>query len=210
VTLLETPVFHAGIPSAGSPEERIVDATLRCIARWGVSKTTLDDVARESGYSRATVYRSVPGGKDGLLDLVCRAELGRFFAGLTGRLEAVVDQGLEALLVAGMSEAGRRILEHPALQYVLTHEPEAIAPRLAFAQMDLVLRTATAFATPWLTHHLDDEEAARLAEWVTRILISYASMPADGVDIADEESIRRLVRTYVLPGLNRHNPQGEL
>ena len=99
-----------------------------------------------------------------------------------------------------------------ALLYVLTHEPEVIAPRLAFAQMDLVLRTASAFATPWLARHLDDEEAARLAEWVTRILISYASMPAEGVDIADEESIRRLVRTYVLPGLHQteQKEQGEL
>jgi len=200
-------VLHAGIPAPGSPEERIIDATLRCIARWGVGKTTLDDAAREAGCSRATVYRLFPGGKDGLLDAVCRAELGRFFVGLTGRLEAVADQGVEALLVAGMSEAGRRILDHPALQYVLTHEPEAIAPRLAFAQMDLVLRTACAFAQPWLARHLDDEEAARLAEWVARILISYAAMPAEGVDIGDEESIRRLVRTYVLPGLNQ---QGEL
>jgi AcrR family transcriptional regulator len=202
VTVLETPLVQAGIPAAGSPEERIIDAALRCIARWGVSKTTLDDVARQAGCSRATVYRLFPGGKDGLLDAVCRAELARFFVGLTSRLEAVADHGLEALLVAGMSEAGRRILDHPALQYVLTHEPDAIAPRLAFAQMDLVLRTASAFATPWLARHLDDEEAAQLAEWVTRILISYAAMPADGVDIGDEESIRRLVRTYVLPGLN--------
>jgi len=194
--------MRAGIPVAGGPEERIIDATIRCIARWGVGKTTLDDVAREAGCSRATVYRLFPGGKDGLLDAVCRAELARFFVGLTSRLDAVADNGLEALMVAGMSEAGRRILEHPALRYVLTHEPEAIAPRLAFAQMEIVLQTATSFATPWLARYLDDEEAARLAEWVTRILISYASMPAEGIDIGDEESIRRLVRTYVLPGLN--------
>jgi len=194
--------MRAGIPVAGGPEERIIDATIRCIARWGVGKTTLDDVARKAGCSRATVYRLFPGGKDGLLDAVCRAELARFFVGLTSRLDAVADNGLEALMVAGMSEAGRRILEHPALRYVLTHEPEAIAPRLAFAQMDIVLQTATSFATPWLARYLDDEEAARLAEWVTRILISYASMPAEGIDIGDEESIRRLVRTYVLPGLN--------
>src|SRR3989440_10810923 len=95
-----------------SLEDRVVDAALRCIARWGVAKTTLDDVGREAGYSRATVYRLFPGGKEGLLDAVCRVELARFFAGLGSRLEAVADQGLEALLVAGMSEAGRRLLGH--------------------------------------------------------------------------------------------------
>src|SRR5436305_14209661 len=174
--------------AVSTPEQRVVDGALRCVSRWGVGKTTLDDAAREAGCSRATVYRLFPGGKDGLLDAVCRAELARFFVGLTGRLEAVADQGVEALLVAGMSEAGRRILDHPALQYVLTHEPEAIAPRLAFPQMDLVLRTATAFATPWLTHHLDDEEAGRLAEWVTRILISYAVFCLKKKKITTDES----------------------
>ena len=49
-------------------EQRIVDATTRCIARWGVAKTTLDDVAREASCSRATVYRLFPGGKDAVLE----------------------------------------------------------------------------------------------------------------------------------------------
>ncbi|MBV9252708.1 MAG: helix-turn-helix transcriptional regulator, partial [Actinobacteria bacterium] len=51
-------------------DQRILDATLRCIGRWGVAKTTLEDVAREAGCSRATVYRAVPGGKDGLIEAV--------------------------------------------------------------------------------------------------------------------------------------------
>ena len=206
MTVLEQSAFGPQ-PQFGL-QDRIVDATLRCIARWGIAKTTLDDVAREAGCSRATVYRACPGGKDGLIEAVVQHELARFFGALGSRLDAVADQGLEELLVVGMSEAGRRILEHPALQYVLLNEPEAICPHLAFSQMDVVLRTASEFAAPWLARHLPDEEAARLAEWVARILLSYASMPADGVDITDETSIRRLVRTFVLPGI-QSNSQGE-
>src|SRR3954465_4504351 len=95
-------------------EERIVDAALRCIARWGVAKTTLDDVAREAGCSRATVYRVVPGGKDGLVETVVTTEASRFFAALAERLDAVADQGLEELLVAGMTEAGGPLGPAPA------------------------------------------------------------------------------------------------
>ena len=51
---------------------RVLDATLTCIARVGVAKTTLDDVAREAGCSRATVYRYFPG-KQPLLDAVVDA-----------------------------------------------------------------------------------------------------------------------------------------
>src|SRR5262245_45253316 len=48
----------------GSLEDRILAATLRCLGKWGTVKTTLDDIAREAGCSRATVYRTFPGGKD--------------------------------------------------------------------------------------------------------------------------------------------------
>jgi hypothetical protein len=41
----------------------------------------------------------------------------------------------------------------------------------------------------------------RAAEWGVRIVLSYTSCPADDVDLADEASARRLVRTFVLPGL---------
>jgi hypothetical protein len=51
-------------PVLGPAEQRVVDALLACIARWGVSKTTVEDVAREAGISRATIYRLFPGGKD--------------------------------------------------------------------------------------------------------------------------------------------------
>src|SRR5262245_31266142 len=38
-------------------EERAADALLACIARYGLAKTNLDDVARAAGCSRATLYR---------------------------------------------------------------------------------------------------------------------------------------------------------
>ncbi|MDQ3757030.1 MAG: TetR/AcrR family transcriptional regulator, partial [Actinomycetota bacterium] len=66
----------------GVSEQRVREAALRCIARWGMAKTTLDDVAREAGISRATVYRLFPGGKDGLMEAVARAEIACFFAGV--------------------------------------------------------------------------------------------------------------------------------
>src|SRR2546423_4480675 len=104
-----------------SPEERVVDAALRCIARWGVAKTTLDDVAREAGCSRATVYRLFPGGKDGLIDTVVHLEVKRCLEALAAELAAATD--LEDLLVRGIAHASRTLREHAALQFVLAYEP---------------------------------------------------------------------------------------
>jgi AcrR family transcriptional regulator len=187
------------VPDRSPGALRLVDAALRCIARWGVAKTTLDDVAREAGCSRATVYRLVPGGKEGLLDLVAHVETERFFAGLAARLESAPD--LESILAVGMAEAARRVRDHAGLQYLLAHEPEAVVPHLAFSHLNAVLSRARAFAEPWLARWLPAPHAGRAAEWVTRLILSYAVCPADGLDVADEESARRLVRTYVLPGL---------
>jgi AcrR family transcriptional regulator len=180
-------------------EERVVDAALRCIARWGVAKTTLDDVAREAGWSRATVYRLFPGGKEAVLETVADVELERFFSALDQRLSAASD--LEDLLVAGMSEAGARLTGHPALQFVVTHEPELILPQISFARAERVLARAASFAAPHLARWLALEEANRVGEWVTRIVISYAAAPGASVDVADADSVRRLVRHFVLPGI---------
>ena len=186
-------------PERSLQELRVVDATLRCIARWGVAKTTLDDVAREAGWSRATVYRLFPGGKDAVLETVVEVELERLFAALDDRLAAARD--LEDLLVAGMSETGARITDHAALQFLVAHEPEVILPQISFARAERLLARAASFASPYLARWLGPEEAHRVSEWVTRILISYAASPSPGVDIADSASVRRLVRSFVLPGI---------
>jgi AcrR family transcriptional regulator len=179
-------------------QARVVEATLRCIARWGQAKTSLDDVAREAGLSRATVYRLVPGGKENLLVLVSTYELNRFFVSLH---EAVQDvDTLEDTLVAGVTTAARHLQEHGALKFMLDHEPEHILPLFAFTNLDRILANVRAFAAPYLEPWLGDD-AAHCAEWVARIVLSYTCAPSPAYDLADEESARRLVRTFVLPGI---------
>src|ERR1700692_1311222 len=96
---------------------RIIDGALACIARQGVAKTTLDDVARAAGCSRATVYRVFPGGKDGVLGAVFDTEVARFFSALAVCMGEATD--LEDVLVAGMGGAATPGAEDPALQFPL-------------------------------------------------------------------------------------------
>ena len=37
-------------------EERILDAATALLVRWGYRKTTIDDVAREAGVGKGTIY----------------------------------------------------------------------------------------------------------------------------------------------------------
>jgi AcrR family transcriptional regulator len=180
---------------------RVTEAALRCVARWGVNKTSLDDVAREAGSSRATIYRQYPGGKDALFHAVLRSEISAFL----DRIRSLINDAdnLEDALVAAMTEAGRTPVAHEALSYLFEHEPGLVLPRLAFRELDGVLALIRREAGPALANHLDgdQDEAARVAEWVARITLSYTLSPATGVDTSDPDSVRELVRTYVLPGI---------
>src|SRR4051794_37382828 len=111
-----------GAADTSDLEGRIVAATLRCIARWGIAKTTLDDVSREAGCSRATIYRTFAGGKTAVLHATLQRELARCVVELDA---AVRDEStLEDVLVAGTTAAARFIAEHDALQFLLDHEPD--------------------------------------------------------------------------------------
>jgi AcrR family transcriptional regulator len=178
---------------------RVVDGALECIARQGVAKTTLDDVARAARCSRATVYRAFPGGKDAVLGAVVDTEVARFFSALAVCMGAATD--LEEVLVAGMTEAATRVTSHPVLGSLLEREPELVLSQLAFARMDEVLAVTCAFTTPFLGRWLDQPESKRVAEWAARIVVSYLVCPADGVDLTDARHVRRLVRLFVLPGI---------
>lgn len=179
--------------------DRIIAAALRCIARWGLAKTTVEDIAREAGCSRATLYRTFPGGKDAVLDAVADAELGRIEAAVAAAIAGAAD--LEDALVAAIVTVARHLDGHPAFRFLLAHEPELVLPHLAFHELDALLARVRAFGGPRLEAFLPADEAARTAEWVARIVISYTCSPSAGVTLTDDVSVRTLVRAFVLPGL---------
>ena len=177
----------------------MVDAALRCLARQGVAKTTVDDIAREAGFSRATLYRTFPGGKEAVLAAVVSTEVARLFSALAVVMGEATD--LEDVLVAGMVESASRLSTHRALAHLLCHEPGVILPYLTFADMDRILLTAGDFAAPFFARWLEPDQASRAAEWAVRIVLAYVADPAPGTDLADPDDTRALVRAFVLPGI---------
>jgi AcrR family transcriptional regulator len=186
-------------PPAG-PEERVVAAALACVARWGVAKTSLDDIAREAGVSRATAYRLFPGGKPSLIEAVVGHELAAVARDVTAALASAGT--LEDRLVAGIHAASRAIAGHAALQLVLEREPELVLPHIAFDRFDGVLAGVADLVGPHLAPFLDDELAARTAEWAARLVLSYALAPSPSYDLTRVDDVRRFTRTFLLPGLS--------
>ena len=50
---------------------------------------------------------------------------------------------------------------------------------LAFDESDRLLTTASRFTAPFLARWMSPTEAGRVAEWATRIVLSYAIAPSD-------------------------------
>ena len=117
---LSTVLAVVTVVSAPALDQRVVDAAITRISRWGASKTTLEDIAREAGCSRATVYRLFPGGKDSPLRAVVMSEVSRLFDDIDLRLRGA--GSLEDLLTAGVNEALLRLRSHSALVGHDTHE----------------------------------------------------------------------------------------
>ncbi|HXZ62195.1 MAG TPA: TetR/AcrR family transcriptional regulator [Acidimicrobiales bacterium] len=192
-------VHHLGADDRSSARVRIVDGTLECLARQGIAKTTVDDIARASGLSRATVYRTFPKGKEGILAAVVETERARLFSSLAVAMGEATD--LEDVLVAGMVTSASWLRAHAALGYLLEHEPGAVLPHLTFGGLDRVLLAAGDLAAPFFARWLEAEQASRAAEWAVRIVLAYCANPALDTDLSDPDDARALVHTFVLPGI---------
>jgi len=184
-------------PSTTNIHERVVAATLTCVARHGLHKTTIDDVAREAGCSRATLYRHI-GGKAELVGLVVRTEADRIAEQV--RAAADLEDSLEDAVVAMLAIAGKELDEHDALRFVADFEPERLLPHLTFAGGDRFLARVSAAFAPALERFVPGHPD-RAAEWVARVGLTLWLCPNGPVSLSDLNLLRDYVRDFVVPGL---------
>lgn len=177
---------------------RLRDAVLVCIGRFGLAKTTVDDIAREAGCSRATLYRYYDG-KSAIVRAAVGAERDRVVAALVeaGRAAATFPDAVVEVVVL----AARELRASDSLQFLLTHEPEAVLGHLAFGPGDRMLIAVGDAIAPAFRHWLSSARATRAGDWVARVLRAYALMPHPPVDLTDRASARAFLTSLVIPGL---------
>lgn len=185
-------------PHSGDLDASVIRAAGTLMARWGVTKTTVADIATEAGCSRATVYHAFPGGKQEILRALGRAELDLFFDDLVERVDVADD--LEHALVDLLTSAARTLEDHEGFQFMLEHEPGLVLPYLGFHRIDRLYRLARRRLSPHFERFVGDR-APWAVEWTTRVALSYVFQPSPALDLTDPTDARHLVRSYLLPGL---------
>jgi AcrR family transcriptional regulator len=176
-------------------EARVLDAAKRCVERWGISKVTIDDIAADSGVSRATLYRMFPGGKDVLFDAMRVRELEEFFTVLRREVEG--SPTLEELLVRTVVCATRELRADDHLAAMLASEPGETVSQLTVDGLPRIIRVASAFLVPLVDPFLDRATGRALIDVLARLVISYFLAPSDQVDLGDEASARSFLRPFL-------------
>jgi AcrR family transcriptional regulator len=188
---------------ASSVRERVLEGTLRCIGRYGIARTTVDDVAQASGVSRATIYRHFPGGREQLVADTVAWETTRFFARLGEAVARAPD--LCVLLEDALAFARKALAEHAVFQRVVETEPDRLVPLITI-EANRILPMIGAFLVPFLQRERDlgrlraGADIGRTAEFLARMVLSCIGAP--GIyDFDDPADIRLFVREQLLAGV---------
>lgn len=162
-----------------STHDRILDATLEALTRFGIDKLTLEDVASAADLSRQTVYRYF-GSKDALIRACLHREEERFLAAVVAQTDGDDQLDLRVALERAFVVALHLAREHPLLDRLLETEPDALLPLLMTGEGPVlsVVEPVIEQVLGDRLHHLSDRELHRVADATSRLLLSYAINPA--------------------------------
>src|SRR5579872_4382810 len=141
------------LPPRPAPSlDRTLDATERCLARYGIRRTSMTDIAREMHVARTTLYRQV-GSVEEAIALVASRQLHRFLDEL---LEVLADPEGATVegIVGAIGDAVRFTRSHPVALRVLNDEPEILGSIVARDLGPYAAQIAQALA-PVLRHAMD-------------------------------------------------------
>jgi len=186
--------------------ERILDAASRCVEHLGLRRTSMVDVAREAGLSRGSLYAHF-GDRAGLVDAVLARTAARYVASSAPVVRC------QRSLVDQVAEAAVFIRQHPGRRSTAVRfdggEDSLLATLLAAQGAQLVSEWVS-FWQPFLDSARARGEVregldhAEVGEWIVRLLLSFAVMPAVSFDADDPAAVRQFVHRYLVDGLAAH------
>ena len=181
--------------------DRLLDAAETCLERFGAQKTSMEDVAKTAGLSRATVYRYFENRDALLLAVASRqaSDLATEALGFLAQFDNMTDW-----LVEGVLFTLREIPKRPAFATLTMTLDSSSASRLFLSSsgmiqigVDVLSPMFEAARAQGLVR--DEVQVDMLIEWLLRVLWTYLNAPSQVAP--DEESMRRLFRMMLIPAV---------
>lgn len=170
-----------------STRAAILDAAFEAVSTFGLSRLTVEDVARQAGLSRQSVYRYF-GSRDELIAALVIREEEAFLEGIREVHARHAD------LETAMREAAlfclRTLREHPLLDRLLASEPETLLPYLTTRAGPVVAR-AREVLEDLAAERTGSGLVHRTADVAVRAIISYTLTPSED---EPEDVARELAR----------------
>jgi TetR/AcrR family transcriptional repressor of uid operon len=182
---------------------RVLDAAYEQFSRFGIQRSTMEDVARRAGVSRITVYRRFAT-KDALVEQVVRREFRRYFDQFLVEIrqaETVADR-----VVLGFVSSLRAIRGNPLIGGLMTAEPDLVLPSM-ISDGGQTVATVREFVAGQLRREQragnvsGDLDIDSVAEMMVRISASFLAIPSRLVDLDDDEQLAALARRFLVPML---------
>jgi len=181
--------------------ERLLDSAEGCLAQFGPQKTSMEDVARAAGMSRATVYRYFENRDALLLGVASRqaAALASEAMSYLSRFDAISDW-----LVEGLLFTLRELPKRPVFASLVTSLDSGEASKLLLGSTGLIQIGVNVLRPMFGTAKeqgllRDDIDIDMLIEWLLRVLWTYLNAPSQVA--TDEESMRKLFRMMLIPAV---------
>jgi AcrR family transcriptional regulator len=168
--------------SDDSQHERIVIAATACFERWGVPRTRMEDIAKQAGVSRPTLYRYFAS-KDALQQAVMVRHIRRRAAALHQRVPRSGPSGpliLQALL-AGATEPSDDHVSESVLGTEVVHDTARLVGESA-----AIHEAMHHYWEPFLQYAADRDELRdgvtieSAVRWLTMIVFYLLTLPEVG------------------------------
>lgn len=194
-----TGVLAVGDVTSDPIARRVLAAARECFETYGISKTTIVDIAKAAGLSRPLVYRHF-GDKQEIVDWVCIGEMEKVRTRIRARLEGVTDVParmteamLGSIVVASRNIYIRRFLEdHPA--WARSQRRQSLIHDWTMQRWGSFITDAQSSGV--LAKDLVLEETV---EWMA-MAQSMLLLRFDNAEI-DEDEMRRFIRRFVVAPL---------
>ena len=178
-------------------DDLILDAAVDELRDYGLRRTSVDNVARRAGLSRATVYRRFEN-KNVLVQAALVRESARFFGEIVaaiGPLPTAAER-----LVEGFVVGLRKVRTDALLTRLLVSDPEELVPYLTLRGAGVI-----AAASEFLVQQYVEvggpmaRDPRVLAEMLVRLAISFTLTPGGAIAVDDDNAVRDFARAYLVP-----------